>query len=166
MSKKVAVAGMFTALAMIFSYVEVLIPINLGIPGMKLGLANLVVVVTLYTMGVPMAFAVSMIRIMLVSMTFGSFSAMLYSMAGGILSFCGMALLKKVPNFSVIGVSLLGGVLHNTGQLLVAMAVVENINLIAYLPPLMIAGMVTGILIGIVSAQVIPRIKKVLHSGA
>ncbi|MDY5957146.1 Gx transporter family protein [Frisingicoccus sp.] len=166
MSKKVAMAGMFTALAMIFSYVEVLIPINLGIPGMKLGLANLVVVVTLYTMGVPMAFAVSMIRIMLVSMTFGSFSAMLYSMAGGILSFCGMALLKKVPNFSVIGVSLLGGVLHNTGQLLVAMAVVENINLIAYLPPLMIAGMVTGILIGIVSAQVIPRIKKVLHSGA
>ena len=166
MSKKVAMAGMFTALAMIFSYVEVLIPINLGIPGMKLGLANLVVVVTLYTMGVPMAFAVSMIRIMLVSMTFGSFSAMLYSMAGGILSFCGMALLKKVPNFSVIGVSLLGGVLHNTGQLLVAMAVVENINLIAYLPPLMIAGMVTGILIGIVSAQVIPRIKRVLHSGA
>nr|WP_291234969.1 Gx transporter family protein [Frisingicoccus sp.] len=166
MSKKVAMAGMFTALAMIFSYVEVLIPINLGIPGMKLGLANLVVVVTLYTMGAPMAFAVSMIRIMLVSMTFGSFSAMLYSMAGGLLSFCGMALLKKVPNFSVIGVSLLGGVLHNTGQLLVAMAVVENINLIAYLPPLMIAGMVTGILIGIVSAQVIPRIKKVLHSGA
>lgn len=166
MSKKVAMAGMFTALAMIFSYVEVLIPINLGIPGMKLGLANLVVVVTLYTMGVPMAFAVSMIRIMLVSMTFGSFSAMLYSMAGGLLSFCGMALLKKVPNFSVIGVSLLGGVLHNTGQLLVAMAVVENINLIAYLPPLMIAGMVTGILIGIVSAQVIPRIKRVLHSGA
>ena len=166
MSKKVAMAGMFTALAMIFSYVEVLIPINLGIPGMKLGLANLVVVVTLYTMGVPMAFVVSMIRIMLVSMTFGSFSAMLYSMAGGILSFCGMALLKKVPNFSVIGVSLLGGVLHNTGQLLVAMAVVENINLIAYLPPLMIAGMVTGILIGIVSAQVIPRIKRVLHSGA
>ena len=159
-------AGMFTALAMIFSYVEVLIPINLGIPGMKLGLANLVVVVTLYTMGAPMAFAVSMIRIMLVSMTFGSFSAMLYSMAGGLLSFCGMALLKKIPNFSVIGVSLLGGVLHNTGQLLVAMAVVENINLIAYLPPLMIAGMVTGILIGIVSAQVIPRIKKVLHSGA
>lgn len=166
MSKKVAMAGMFTALAMIFSYVEVLIPINLGIPGMKLGLANLVVVVTLYTMGVPMAFAVSMIRIMLVSMTFGSFSAMLYSMAGGLLSFCGMALLKKVPNFSVVGVSLLGGVLHNTGQLLVAMAVVENINLIAYLPPLMIAGMVTGILIGIVSAQIIPRIKKVLHSGA
>ena len=166
MSKKVAMAGMFTALAMIFSYVEVLIPINLGLPGMKLGLANLVVVVTLYTMGAPMAFAVSMIRIMLVSMSFGSFSAMLYSMAGGLLSFCGMALLKKIPNFSVIGVSLLGGVLHNTGQLLVAMAVVENINLIAYLPPLMIAGMVTGILIGIVSAQVIPRIKKVLHSGA
>lgn len=162
MSKKVAMAGMFVALAMIFSYVEVLIPISLGIPGMKLGLANLVVVVTLYTMGAPMAFAVSMIRIMLVSMTFGSLSAMLYSMAGGILSFLGMALLKKIPAFSIVGVSISGGVLHNVGQILVAIAVVENINLIAYLPPLLIAGTVTGMLIGAVSSQVIPRVKPML----
>ena len=139
MSKKVAMAGMFTALAMIFSYVEVLIPINLGIPGMKLGLANLVVVVTLYTMGAPMAFAVSMIRIVLVSATFGSLSAMLYSLAGGLLSFAGMILLKKIPNFSMVGVSVAGGLLHNMGQLIVAMAVVENIHLVSYLPPLMIA---------------------------
>lgn len=116
MSKKVAMAGMFTALAMIFSYVEVLIPINLGIPGMKLGLANLVVVVALYTMGAPMAFAISMIRILLVSVTFGSLAAMLYSLAGGILSFCGMMLLKKIPNFSMIGVSVAGGILHNTAN--------------------------------------------------
>lgn len=162
MSKKVAMAGMFTALAMIFSYVEVLIPINLGIPGMKLGLANLVVVTALYTMGAPMAFAVSMIRIMLVSVTFGSLAAMLYSLAGGILSFFGMMLLKKIPNFSMIGVSVAGGILHNIGQLAVAMAVVENIHLISYLPPLLIAGTITGMLIGIVSAQVVPRIKYVL----
>lgn len=162
MSKKVAMAGMFTALAMIFSYVEVLIPINLGIPGMKLGLANLVVVVTLYTMGAPMAFAVSMIRIVLVSATFGSLSAMLYSLAGGLLSFAGMILLKKIPNFSMVGVSVAGGLLHNMGQLIVAMAVVENIHLVSYLPPLMIAGTVTGMLIGIISGQVVPRIKHVL----
>ncbi len=162
MSKKVAMAGMFTALAMIFSYVEVLIPINLGIPGMKLGLANLVVVVTLYTMGAPMAFAVSMIRIVLVSATFGSLSAMLYSLAGGLLSFAGMILLKKIPNFSMVGVSVAGGILHNMGQLIVAMAVVENIHLVSYLPPLMIAGTVTGMLIGIISGQVVPRIKHVL----
>ena len=154
---------MFTALAMIFSYVEVLIPINLGIPGMKLGLANLVVVVTLYTMGAPMAFAVSMIRIVLVSATFGSLSAMLYSLAGGLLSFAGMILLKKIPNFSMVGVSVAGGLLHNMGQLIVAMAVVENIHLVSYLPPLMIAGTVTGMLIGIISGQVVPRIKHVLR---
>lgn len=155
-------AGMFTALAMIFSYVEVLIPINFGIPGMKLGLANLVVVVSLYTMGAPMAFAISMIRIMLVSMTFGSLSAMLYSMAGGLLSFAGMVLLKKIPNLSVVGISVVGGVLHNVGQILVAIAVVENINLISYLPPLLIAGTITGMLIGIVASQVIPRIRPIL----
>ena len=154
---------MFTALAMIFSYVEVLIPINLGIPGMKLGLANLVVVGTLYTMGAPMAFAVSMIRIVLVSATFGSLSAMLYSLAGGLLSFAGMILLKKIPNFSMVGVSVAGGLLHNMGQLIVAMAVVENIHLVSYLPPLMIAGTVTGMLIGIISGQVVPRIKHVLR---
>lgn len=109
-----------------------------------------------------MAFAISMIRIMLVSMTFGSLSAMLYSMAGGLLSFAGMVLLKKIPNLSVVGISVVGGVLHNVGQILVAIAVVENINLISYLPPLLIAGTITGMLIGIVASQVIPRIRPIL----
>ena len=162
MSKKVAMTGMFVALAMIFSYVEVLIPINLGIPGMKLGLANLVVVVTLYVLGVKTAFAVSIIRIILVSMTFGSLSAMLYSMAGGLLSFAGMVLFKKIRALSVIGVSVIGGVLHNAGQVIVAMAVVENVMLVSYFPPLMIAGTITGALIGIVSSNVIPRVKPVM----
>ena len=162
MAKKVAMTGMFVALAMIFSYVEVLIPINLGIPGMKLGLANLVVVVTLYVLGAKTAFAVSIIRIMLVAMTFGNLSAMLYSMAGGILSFAGMILLKKLPCLSVIGVSAAGGVLHNAGQLMVAMAVVENVHLMAYFPPLTIVGTITGTLIGFVSMQVIPRVKPMM----
>lgn len=165
MSKKVAMAGMFTALAMIFSYVEVLIPINFGVPGMKLGLANLVVVVVLYTMGAPMALAISMIRIVLVSATFGNLAAMLYSLAGGLLSFGGMALLKKIPKFSIIGVSVSGGILHNVGQILVAMAVVENIHLLSYLPVLMIGGTVTGTLIGIVSAQIIPRVTEVIRKS-
>ena len=162
MSKKVAMTGMFVALAMIFSYVEVLIPINLGIPGMKLGLANLVVVVTLYVLGVKTAFAVSIIRIILVSMTFGSLSAMLYSMAGGLLSFAGMVLFKKIRALSVVGVSVIGGVLHNAGQVIVAMAVLENVMLVSYFPPLMIAGTITGALIGIVSSNVIPRVKPVM----
>ena len=104
-----------------------------------------------------------MIRIVLVSATFGSLSAMLYSLGGGLLSFAGMILLKKIPNFSMVGVSVAGGLLHNMGQLIVAMAVVENIHLVSYLPPLMIAGTVTGMLIGIISGQVVPRIKHVLR---
>ena len=109
-----------------------------------------------------MAFAVSMIRILLVSVTFGSLAAMLYSLAGGIFSFCGMMLLKKIPKFSMVGVSVAGGILHNIGQLAVAMAVVENIHLISYLPPLLVAGTFTGMLIGIVSNQVVQRIKHVI----
>ena len=111
-----------------------------------------------------MALAVSMIRILLVSVTFGNLAAMLYSLAGGLLSFGGMVLLKKIPKFSIVGVSVAGGILHNAGQLAVAMAVVENIHLLSYMPLLMISGTITGMLIGIVSAQVIPRIDKVLKS--
>ncbi len=157
-------AGMFTALAMIFSYIEVLIPISLGVPGIKLGLANLVVVVSLYTMGAPMALAVSMIRILLVSVTFGNLAAMLYSLAGGAAELRRHVASEKIPKFSIVGVSVAGGILHNAGQLAVAMAVVENIHLLSYMPLLMISGTVTGMLIGIVSAQMIPRLDKVIKS--
>ena len=160
MAGRVAKIGLFTALAMIFSYIEILIPFNFGVPGMKLGLANLVVVVALYTMSAPLALAVSFVRILLVSVTFGSLAAMLYSLAGGILSFAGMWCLKRLRGFSVIGVSVAGGVLHNIGQLLVAMAVVENLKLIYYIPVLLIGGTVTGMLIGLVSGQIIQRIPK------
>ena len=157
---KVARVGMFVALAMIFSYIEALIPFNFGIPGMKLGLANLVTVTALYIMGSKVALVVSVIRIFLVSVTFGNMAALVYSLAGGLLSFLGMWALKKVKGFSVVGVSILGGVLHNVGQLCVAMAVVENIRLAYYFPVLLIGGMITGLLIGVASAQIIPRIHK------
>ena len=164
MSKKIAMTGMFIALAMIFSYIEVLIPINLGIPGVKLGLANLVVVVTLFTMGPKNAFSVSIIRIFLVAVTFGNMSAMFYSLAGGLLSYVGMVLLKKIPGFSIVGVSVFGGILHNIGQIIVAAVVVENIHLMMYLPVLLVAGTITGTLIGIISSKMVPRINKVIKS--
>lgn len=162
MAKKTAYFGMFVALAFLFSYIESLIPINLGIPGVKLGLANLVVIVSLYVMGARAAFAVAMARILLSGFTFGSLFAMLYSMAGGLLSFGVMALLKKSRRFSVVGVSVAGGVFHNVGQILVAILVVRTVALVTYLPILMVAGVVAGVVIGILGAAVIRRVERLM----
>ena len=134
MAKKTALLGMLVALAFVLSYIETLIPINLGIPGAKLGLANLVVMVALYTLGTKEAFALSMVRILLTGLTFSSMAAMLYSFAGGLLSFAVMYLAKRSKLFSAAGVSVLGGISHNAGQIFVAMWVLDTATLIYYLP--------------------------------
>jgi len=152
---KMAFYGMLIALAFIFSYIEVLIPFNFGIPGIKLGLANIVVLVALYTFGVKDAFVISCIRILLVGFTFGNLFSMLYSVAGGLLSWLVMCLLKQMKGFSVIGISIAGGISHNVGQIVVAAIVLNTIALGYYLPFLLIAGMVTGLLIGILGHIII-----------
>ena len=157
-TKKIAQLGLLTSLALIASYVEVLIPIPIGIPGVKLGLANLVIVWALYTMKPKEALAVNGMRIVLVGFLFGSLSMILYSLAGALFSFAGMCLAKRTNAFSVIGVSIVGGVLHNVGQLLVAMIVLETVSLAYYGPVLLIAGLVTGILIGVISQEVLKRL--------
>lgn len=154
MAKKVAYSAILVALAMICSYVEALIPFHFGIPGIKLGLANLVVVIALYLLKPSQAFGISVARIVLVAFLFGSLSSLLYSLAGGMLSFIVMLLLRKIRGFSVIGISIAGGVSHNVGQLLVAALVVENMSIFYYMPVLLIAGLITGMLIGIVAAKV------------
>ena len=158
MAKKTAYMPMLTALAFLFSYIESLIPITLGVPGVKLGLANLVVIVTLYTMGIKAAAALSLVRVVLAGFTFGNPAGMIYSLAGGILSLLVMALAKKSNLFSITGISILGGVSHNAGQILAAILVVENMNLVYYLPVLVVSGTVAGTLIGILSALLIKRI--------
>lgn len=158
MAKKTALTGMLVALAFVLSYIETLIPINLGIPGAKLGLANLVVMVALYTLGTKEAFALSMVRILLTGLTFSSMAAMLYSFAGGILSFVVMALVKKTKLFSATGVSVLGGIAHNAGQIFVAMWVLDTATLIYYFPVLAITGIVSGTVIGLLTALVIRRV--------
>lgn len=160
MTKKITLSAMLVALAMILSYVEVLIPISAGIPGIKLGLANLVVLLALYVLDGKMALMISFVRILLVAFTFGSLAAMMYSLVGGLLSFAVMVLLKRIKGFSIVGVSVAGGVCHNIGQILVAAWVVENLNLFYYLPVLMIAGVITGFLIGIVAGLVVPVVRK------
>lgn len=159
-TKKITLGALMVALAMILSYVEALIPFSFGIPGIKLGLANLVVLAALYLFGPVQALLISVVRIFLISITFGSMAALLYSLAGGLLSFLVMLLLSKIKGFSVIGVSVAGGVSHNLGQLIVAALVVENMNLFFYFPVLILAGVITGLLIGIAVSAVLPAIKK------
>lgn len=161
MKNKVAVFGVFTSLALILSYVELLIPINFGIPGMKLGLANLLVVILLYK-GCPRdALLLSVIRILLSGLIFGNMFSIFYSLGGGLLSLAVMVFLKKTGQFTVAGYSIGGGASHNVGQLLVAMFVVQTYQVGYYLPVLLIAGVITGAVIGILSAEVLKRTQSI-----
>ncbi len=159
MKRKTAYMGMFLALALICSYVESLIPFYFGIPGVKLGLANLVVVVMLYLVGAKEAFLISVLRILLAGFLFGNPFSIIYSLSGGLLSFAAMLLLKKTNKLHVVSVSVMGGIFHNVGQIGVAAAVVENYNLFYYMPVLLIAGFFTGFLIGILAQEMILRLK-------
>lgn len=161
MKNKVAVFGVFTSLALILSYVELLIPINLGIPGMKLGLANLLVVILLYKCGPRDALLLSVIRILLSGLIFGNMFSIFYSLGGGLLSLAVMVFLKKTGQFTVAGISIGGGASHKVGQLLVAMFVVQTYQVGYYLPVLLIAGVITGAVIGILSAEVLKRTQSI-----
>lgn len=159
-TKKIAYLGLFAALAIIFGYVETLLPVFVGIPGIKLGLANLSVLFILYRYSYREAAVVSFVRILIIGFLFGSLFSILYSLAGAALSLTVMTLLKKKTDFSMLGISVAGGVSHNIGQLIVAMLIVENTSLIYYAPALLISGIVTGLLIGILTAEVEKRILK------
>lgn len=161
MSGKTAMYGMLVALAFLLSYIETLIPFSLGVPGIKLGLANLVVLVSLYLFGERQAFTISLVRILLAGLTFGSFSIMLYSLAGGILSFICMALGKRYTGLSVVGVSILGGITHNLGQILLAAVVLKTGALLYYLPVLLAAGTLAGVIIGILGGSLTARLQPI-----
>ena len=156
---KIALYGMMTALAFLLSYVETLIPINLGVPGVKLGLANLASIVSLYLLGAGAAAAIALVRIVLVGFTFGNLSMMLYSLAGAAVSLLLMVVFRRLDWFGVTGVSILGGAGHNIGQLIVAALVVENASLFYYLPVLLAAGTAAGALIGLLGGILVNRLK-------
>ena len=162
-TNRIAFLGLFVALAFVLSYIEFMLPLNIGIPGAKIGIANLAVMVTLYTVGEKNAIALSIIRVILVGLTFGNISMMMYSMAGAALSLFAMLLARKIGKLSMTGVSVLGGVFHNVGQIIVAMLVLETKSLLYYLPFLIIVGTITGLVIGIVSSLITVRVKKVLN---
>ena len=157
-TKKTARYGLLIALAFLFSYIESVVMVPLPVPGMKLGLANLVVLAALYRMGNGPAALVSVVRVVLAGLTFNNAVMMLYSLAGCTLSLLVMILLKRTDRFGMAGVSVAGGVMHNVGQLLVAAAVVETSALLYYLPALLVSGCIAGIVIGAVGAEVVKRL--------
>ena len=160
--KKTAYLGVFLAAAMICSYIETLIPINFGIPGIKLGLANIVVLLMLYLVGAKEAFAVSMVRVVLTGLLFGNIFSVVYSLSGAILSFIVMVLLKKNDRLLCVSVSTAGGISHNIGQLLAASLMIHDFHVMFYVPVLLIAGLITGLLIGFLAQELLIRLGPVM----
>ena len=158
-TKKLTVMAMTTAVAMILSFVESQIPAFVAVPGVKIGLANIAVVFALYRLGWKEAVAISLVRVVLVSMLFGSIASLFYSIAGAVLSLTGMGLLKKTGKFTEIMISVTGGILHNIGQIGMACLILETAALRYYLPFLLISGIIAGIVVGILSAVLVQRIK-------
>ena len=159
-TKKIAFLGLCTSVALILAYAESLLPpLFSAIPGIKMGLPNVVIIFLLYRMGVLNAAAVSFVRVLAVALLFGNPMTFAYSLAGAALSLLGMALLKKIDFLSTVGVSVAGGVLHNVGQILMAMFLLRTAELGYYLIVLAITGTLSGILIGLCGALAIKRIK-------
>ena len=156
-TKRVAFLGLTIALAMILSFVEHQIPPLVAIPGIKLGLPNLVMTFILYKVGWKDTVAVSLIRIILVSLLFGNFQYMTFSMAGALLSLLGMIILKKTNWFSCITVSITGGILHNVGQIIAACLWTQTAEIAFYLPFLLVSGTIAGALIGLLAGIMIKR---------
>ena len=154
----VALSAMLAALALIFSYIEAILPLSVGIPGVKLGIANLVIIIALYTLGFRYAMAINILRILVAGLLFNGAFGAIYSLSGGILSLIVMCLLKKTGLFSEIGISMAGGVMHNLGQLMIAALIVSTMKLFYYFPVLLFSGMISGILIGIIAHLVLKKL--------
>lgn len=155
----VALTGVFIALALVLSYFESLIPVFAAAPGVKLGIANIVTMLAMYKLGVKPAIIISVGRIVLSGILFGNLYVIIYSLAGGALSICVMIILKKIKLFSVVGVSVAGAVAHNAGQIIVAVFLMENVNIMYYLPVLIISGVIAGTVVGILTVYIIKNIR-------
>lgn len=161
-TKKIALCGVLTALAMIFSYIESVIPIPIPVPGIKLGVANIAVITILYVLGVKEAIVINLLRIALTALLFGNVNSFLFSISGAVLSLTIMIIMKKLDFFSCIGVSVCGGVMHNVGQIIAAVFIMGSEAIVLYLSVLIVSGVFTGVVIGVVSGIVAKHVKKVV----
>ncbi len=156
----IAFAGVLTALALIFSYLETFVPMPVGVPGIKPGFANVVILIGLYTIGTRYALTINILRIVMAGILFSGIFGMMYSLAGGIMSLLTMAVLKKFKVFSIFGVSIAGGVVHNLGQIIMASVIISNIKMFVYFPVLVLSGIACGALVGAVSHNVLRMMPK------
>ena len=156
-TKKLTTLGLCVALALILSYVESLLPPLMAVPGVKVGLPNVVILFLLYRYGWKEAGTVSLVRLLLSAALFTGFAAFLYGLSGAVLSLLGSALLKRTDRFSPLGVSVAGGVLHNLGQIAMAALVLDSGYIFAYLPVLLLSGTVAGALVGLLAAILLRR---------
>ncbi len=163
-TERIAIVGVLAAFGAILSYIEAILSFSTGIPGVKIGLANIAVIVALYMYGTREALGVNVVRIIVVGLLFGNGFSVMFSLAGALVSFLVMVLVKRLDLFSVIGVSTVGGVAHNLGQVAVAMLVVDSYSVIYYVPALFIAGIITGVVIGFVGRLLLRYVPKRLNT--
>ena len=162
-AKLTAFLGLCTALALVLAYAEAILPpLFPAVPGIKMGLPNIIIIFLLYRKGPKVAAAVSLLRILLATMLFGNMMALFYSLAGGALSFLVMLLLKRINGFSAVGVSVAGAVSHNLGQILVAMLLLETMELGYYMVVLTVTGSIAGVLIGLCGGALIRKLPNTL----
>ena len=157
-TKRLVTLSMLVAVAMILSYIEAQIPLSVSVPGVKLGLSNIATLFALYTLGTSAAVLVSIVRVVLSSLLFANPIMMIYSLSGAALALIFMILMKRLGVFSILGVSVVGGVMHNVGQIISAVIMMKNSGVAYYLVPLIVSGTVAGIAIGVLSAVLVKKI--------
>ena len=160
--KKLTFLALSVSLAMILSFVESLIPPLVAVPGVKIGLANIVTVFLLYTLGARAAVAVSLIRVLLSALLFGNVQSLIFAFSGAVVSLAVMMAVKRISPFGKVGVSVLGAVAHNAGQVAAAVIVMETAALAYYFIPLVISGTIAGVFVGIIAAIITARLEKII----
>lgn len=160
--KKLSFLSIMTAFALVLSYLEFLLPpVYAAVPGVKIGLPNVIIIFLLYKFSLREAAFVSLVRIFLVTLLFGNAMTLLYSVAGAVLSLAVMFVFKKLKFFSMVGISVLGAVFHNVGQIIVAALVLKTAEIGFYMPILTVSGILAGIAVGLISVILLKKTEKI-----
>ena len=159
MTKKVSVIGLFTAMALLLSYIENMLPFRTGIPGIKLGIANLIIVIAFYFLPSGEVLSISLLRVFFLSIFSGSPFTTAFSFTGAIASFFAMYISYRRNSFSPVGISIIGGVTHNLAQLLISALLLNTPAFLWYSPVLLISGIITGLINGLIATKIIHTVK-------
>ncbi len=160
-TRRVAYSGLLLATMLVLGYVESLLPAVAGVPGIKLGLSNSVLIFAVYMLNLPTAWTLMVLKVLLSGLLFGGFNTILYAMAGGALSMLFMSILSRVKGIHPVTVSMVGGVMHNIGQVAVAMLLLHTRQLLYYMAVLIFVGMACGALTGVVAVSVMKHMKAI-----